>query len=490
MEITTLRSWIARLLELASVACVMLAVLAGMLMGSGISVTSRGVVQGLALLALLATILSMAAAGKWRLIRSWFWIVPILLLCLAFLQILLTPTSPTGLSDEVIDPSLVIRGYTASPFATAEWLLWGTAATLICAVTAHQLHGDRRVDVFFLVLGTVLVASAALGIFRTSLTGAPTAAATSAIGPASYRSWNQSEIPAGDTDGDSWFTPGTLSTVSPSFAGFLTSMHFGACVVAIVPVLLAIGIRRFTISRQVENRQWLGMPSGRLAIGASLLAILLTTLTCLFTPSAALAFGLGVGIAASLLLLQNPVPQKSFLAAAGGVVPLVIVLMTPFDVTGEGQGLWSNVSQAIVDNRSLLSILQSYPLFGCGLGSLGEVWSWHRSDAADIPPLASSLLALVCEAGLFGSFLFLAAAAYLGWRYVKARALFQRAYVNPDGLLLPTAYLASLLATVTVGLLGPGLEAPAVLLVAAVNCGLLIRAISVKDQPSEGEVRG
>lgn len=480
---SSFRHWTAWILELASVVLVLLAVTIGLLAGTSGGLLSRGVVQFLAAASLTITISSMLCAGHVRIVRTWFWVLPLLAIALASLQLAITWLSLPAEGDPISPATEPYLGYTANPYATVQWILWSAAAIVLCGVTTHQLRGERRTDVFFGLLALVVCGSGVFGHLQdrdqlsareqSDRRSIPSPDVATAIGPLAYVGWQQAVFPNDEVDGEAWFERDLPPATDSYLGGLANPAQFGISGVALLPILLFIAIRRVARAR-AAGPYWLANPQGHFGLAIGTLALCLTGLILFRAPTLTVALGLSTALGICLGLATNGSSRRLAALAALPLCAVAILSLTGLGPTGP----LTDVSSGLKDNGSLLGVLWSNPFFGCGFGALGDVWAWYRTDSASITPASSSLLALICEGGLSAAMLLVGAIAYITWKF---RSLGQGGRESSAH-----AYIGGLLGVIVVGGLGPGLENPAVLLLAAVVLGSLIRALATA--PMEGEL--
>lgn len=465
-----IRRWTAGILELLSVGLVVLAIAASLLLG-GTSIASRSLVQLAACLSLLAAVGGMLIAGRFRLVPTWYWVFPVALVGFGLLQFLATIVWLQG-GNAVPTKTEWFTGWTANPLATAHWVLWGSAVTILSFVTAHQLRGEVRTDAFFAIVAVLLTTAVLFAaISARDPSKSPQVAEAfeidvgSSFGLAAYSTWQQVVFADGETDGDSWFAR-DASGVEANRQ--LLAMQLGACAVALVPILALIAVQRIGRAYLIDGRYWMTTGQGIFGGALGLFALLLSAIVSIHTASLTIGLGLVTAIAVTMILHQMRQSYR-WIWLAGMMAPLLLIPVLQVYRSGGVSGAWVNVTQGISDNLSLLSLFGSHCLTGCGLGAVGDVWAWYRSEVASVGPATSSLLTFCCEGGLVATALLAGGSYVLLSQVVRYRSMLQTPQPSVN------AYVGSFVGLLIVGILGPGLEGPSSLLLAAVIVGQLVR---------------
>src|SRR5262249_37271397 len=135
----------------------------------------------------------------------------------------------------------------------------------------------------------------------------------------------------------------------------------------------------------------------------------------------------------------------------------------------------------IADSRALSQILFGHWLTGAGFGAIGDLWPMYRHEPLDVPARGSALISMIAEAGVPLAILtvVLLFFAYLRWRRVAPT-------LQSDARLTAAGVGGALAAWLAHAALGPGGDAPSVILLAAVFLGLAARSLAGAIRIPEG----
>ncbi|MGL5094920.1 MAG: hypothetical protein ACRDD1_04995 [Planctomycetia bacterium] len=466
--------------QTAGVLCVA-AVAAPLLMGGGVSAAARCVFGFAAAAALLAQLAAGFAVGRWRLPATLLWLPPLGFVALGFVQ-------AVG-----VGPAASVH-----PYATARWAGWAVGLFFVAVVASERLAAGPRHRAAVVALALLVAASGLAGGLQ-QLAGAkqlfgivsvqnrqlPVLArdvftSTTAVGAAAYTPWAASTSapaaeesfsdPSKPVDETTWFH--RRAADNPLFAAFLHPAHWSACAVVLAPLLFAGVLRLSAMAAASQWGEWSSTSEGQAAAGAWLLTLLLAVgAPGLGEPIPALAaiavgtlvVGATAGSLASAVKWGGPV----LLAAAGGAAARLSAF-------GGMEALDAWRRQAMLDAADILTMLWQAPVAGFGLGAAADVLPHYRQAPADAPLAAGSLLALAVESGWVGVGLGACAAGYLLLRWPLAVGR-----LDGDPRSAAAGGLGATAAFTVVGLLGVGLDAPAVYGVAVLAFATLASAFAV-----------
>lgn len=466
---------IADLLEYVTIASLLVTLVSGMILGSGVSATARGVFLALVGVTCLVSGFAMLFAGRWRIVRSLLWLPLFLFLCLGALQI--TPTVQAYLPENSLNGGDVIS---ASRHATLQMTIWLSGGIMLAFVVGSQIRTTDRLSVATGVLTLSLWVVGLVG-FGQTLLGRPQLAgfispddpkvpaiihdiygADSAHGLVAYGSWMQTS--SGDV---SLFVP--KAAAYRYFGGFLDAKHWAACVMVLVPMLLAMcvhlagyaGVGGWRTHGQTQQSwllwtvglcmsgtaAWMGDP---VVVPTVLTASLLITVFWMGPDERKRAF----------------FPGMAYLAVMAGICAayLSLIGVPPFL---ERFQAW------LSDSQSLREMLEGHWLFGIGLGSTGDVWPMYRSHSATVGHEGSSLLALAAEIGVVGSALIGVMMFYV---LIASFAVYSR--LDQDGRVALAGSWGGLVGLLLFGAFGPALDLPVVLGLAIFALACLMRALA------------
>lgn len=463
-----LRQRAAKWCSRASLALLLLALASGMFLASGVSPTARGVLELLACLALATTVAEMMLSGQWRIVRSSLWFVP---LALALLPVVQLGAAGCGVRLGGAAPWRGPGGDIAAPWATVESVYLFGACFVLFAVATAQLRSPARLGFVTGVLALVLVVSGIAAPLVAEPSPAGTLLAAAPWGMAGHQPW----IAVSETkraDDLAWFVPRADSTPRAGFAGFWSRQQWGACAVALVPVLGFLGSRLARRASERTGGAWYRDARGQLAIptwGAATILAGLTTYVLSWVALVALALGL---VGATLL---SPDGWRRPVARAAGGCLVAALIGCLVSLRGSGPATATEaMRQCLSDDASLARMFWDHRAIGCGLGGGAEVWSWYRVDTPDVPFAGSALLAFAAESGLLGIGI-LGAALVLSARALRAA----RWSLDGEAGLVALGLVAGLAGLVALGTLGPGPEAPVALALGVVLLGALARGLAV-----------
>lgn len=366
----------------------------------------------------------------------------------------------------------------------AHWLLGRAVAA------AQHLRTARRLRMIGIVMFALLATSCAIGVLQQTSKNrkpfgiVPMSNATpvlrdvysteTAIGLAAYRSWD--EVPASlgmrpsIANSSAYFAP--VAAATQPFAGFLQRQQWTICCIAVIPLLLTFAAQFLVQASAYGATDWPWTWEGKRALLWFAGALSLGGLATWFgDPIVVPAAVLAAAIAAAIL--AGPERGQAIRWAAVLWVVVVGVGAIRLGTAGGMQALQDRIAVASSDNRSLWSAFLDHRWFGCGLGASGELWTLYRSNPSDKPMQASSLLAAAVELGWLGMGIVAAVGLYSTgkWLWVRGR-------LDAQARLLVGGAASAVFAMTAFAALGPGLEAPVLLGIAAVLVGCLARGLS------------
>jgi hypothetical protein len=486
-----------------ALALLLTTIVIGVGLGGAGSLAVRTATTFVALAACGAIGLSCLCEGRWRFIGGSIWLLPIAVVFWAVLQFNLPARSGLALPNGQLVPSL---SSSWNSLATIQFAIWGIGLLVAMFVAAHAVRSASRMRTLgaviaglLLVVGAIgLVQSAArknqswtksyLGMYsaedrRLSSWGRDWVSNETSFGTRSITPWRRWDV-AADAKNDptnrrreSWLEPAPQTA---RFGTYLNTSDWAAAAGMLAPFLLAAGasyLRRFNgvgrLGWDAEAPQGLAF-----AVAAALLV--------------AAAAGLGdplVGIAGylfSLIVVVTMAPKAdrstlrwfgfaAFLFAVGTAVVAMVL-------QGGVGGIVASWNQWVADSTSLWQVLIGHWQTGAGFGAIGDVWPMYRHvPIDDVAPRGSSLLSLAAEAGapLVGLTLILLLLGCLRWRRVVPT-------LAPDARLLSAGVGGALAAWLAHAALGPGGDAPSVMLLVAVFLGLAARSLAGAIRIPEG----
>lgn len=483
----------AKWMDRTSVALIVAAAGSGMLLGGGVSVTARSVFALLAAGAFLASVAGMLAEGRWRIVKSPLLLLPIVLAIYALAQLAPLPgMSQYRASSAWVSPTTDrVLLVSANRHATLQSVCLLFAMGLLAAAAAQQLRTPRRLRFVGLCLAGILVASCIGGAMQQSaknrkvfgmfaLNGAAPAvrdvfSTETAIGLTAYQPWE--ELPAsramkpGNNNSSPFFS--TSESTAPLFAGFLHPNQWTACVVVLLPLLLAFAAQFANQAAVYGRTEWLTTWEGKRALVWLTLVLLLASLATWFGDPIAVPLSLLAAVVFGAFAATGPERLRaiklSLLACvlAGGVGVIRV------GTNGGVAPLLERVTQANADDRSLVQAFSDHRWFGCGLGAVGDLWSLYRPTASDQKVQVSSLLASAVELGWIGLGILGVALAYavVRWLWVRGR-------LDPQNRIVVAGLFAGFGGLLAMGAMGPGMEAPVILTLAALMLGCLARGLA------------
>ncbi|MBY0588059.1 hypothetical protein K2X85_12835 [bacterium] len=449
----------------------------GMILGSGSSAISRGVFLVLAATSVLLAFLAMLADGRWRIVRSFLWIIVTCWLGLAVAQIFPTLLNhlPQAMHPQENGAVSLYR------HATLQSIVWMSGVVaLLLSVSSHVRTGSMFANVTA-GLSLVLWGIGLIGFFQT-LADRPQLLGSidlndprlpsivrdiyggdPAAGMLAYHPWDQ--VTVAET---SFFAP-AMPTMR-FFGGFLDVRHWGASVAVLLPMLLAAccyyssfagigGFRTHTQSQQ-SNLFWLvglcmagtaAWMADPIVMPAILTISLLWVILFIGRPDRGTACRLGL----------------FYLLTMAGVCGGYWWLHGTLDFAKRYQE-WASTLPTI------MSLYQQRPLWGTGLATSSEL-GHPMSSIASI----NSLAALALEMGLLGISL-----VGLALLYILIRSIWVYRLLDRDGQIAWAGSTGSLLALALVSLVGPGLDIAVVAGLATFSLGCLMRtlAIGLRDE--------
>lgn len=492
-----------RWLRGGSIVLLVLACSSGMLFASGVSTTARVIFQVLALLSFVATIAEMALAGRWRLVRTPLWFLPLLLLALAVLQLQTLPTGLIGGLQSTWEAEGQTSSFSANRYATTQWLLWMSAASMLLFVAVEQLRTIGQLQATIGSLAVLLLASGVLSKVQSArhgpeflslmqtlkqtmpAVGRDLTRPDSSIGPFGYLPRAELQLPGNSADGNTWFVAGPPASAGPAVAGFWRSSQWTICVLALLPVLVGLSVAKLTHARETHGKRWPSQLEGQTGLALATLAISLGMVAGFHADPWEQGIPAVAGLMLGVLLVGQP-GRRMFLVIA--LVTAITLGASTAMRTTRPDGAASLVAerwrQALADNDSLCRLLGDHLWFGCGMGALGDAWPRYRVVSADQTQRASSLLALLGESGIVGLLLLAGSVVYVFVRWRRIRAA-----LSSGSRTLTASMVAGLVAVFFAGMCGPGLDAPVVWVLATLLFGGLARGLSGCEFAYQGEAR-
>jgi hypothetical protein len=470
-----MRRLTVRLLEQGSLAALVLSASSGMLLGSGVSATARGVFVVLASSAFVLAVLAMGLAGRLRVVASPLWWA---LLLVPILGVAQWWPGISSLSASVGIPAESLGSL--HRHATLHQVIWWSAGLLYVAAWTMQVRTMSRAVSVASILTLVLWGVGLVGwgqslLGRGELMGwvslddprlpavvSDVFSTRSAAGLLAYRPWESTsslEVPM--------YFP--MHHRADLFGGFLSARDWSACVVVLLPMLMGVcvylggfagvgGWRTHQQSRQmsllwlvglamVATSAWMGDPVTVPTVATLSLFVVVVMVSA---EDRKRAYGLGI----------------AYLLAMGGVCGAYALMKgTP--------AFASTLERWIADNRTLVDVFGEHWLLGTGLGTFGDIWPSYRSAPASLPHQVSSLAVWIVETGVVGG-----AMLALATLYVLIRALVVCRRLDAGGRAMLAGSLGGLVALVLTSLAGSGFELPVVMTIALSLWSVLMRSLA------------
>jgi hypothetical protein len=488
----------AMLWDRVALALLLTALVVGLGLGGAGSLAVRTTTTLLALASCGAIGLSCLCEGRWRFVGGSLWILPLAVVAWAGVQFFVPPmngglTLPNGQKIASISSSWNTLG-------TLQFAAWGMGLLVAMFAAAHAVRSASRMRTFAAALGCTLLFAAGIGMLQSArgsqkylgLYDADDRSLSAftrdwisnetSFGARSASPWRRWEVAAESTNDPNhrrrtaWLEPNVRTA---RFGSYLNASDWAAAAGMLAPFLLAAGacyLRRLTSASQLV---WdVDAPQG-LAF-ALVAAILIAAAAALGDPIVGIA-----GFLFSLMIVVTMAPKsdRAVLRRFGFLGLLFAV------VAGVGSTFLRGGTPALVeswrtygtDSAALSQILLSHWQLGTGFGSIGDVWPMHRTQPLDVAPRGSALISMAAEAGLPLVILavFLTFIGFLRWRKVAPT-------LSTDARLLAAGIGGSLAAWFAHAALGPGGDAPSVILLAAVFLGLAARGLAGAIRIPEG----
>jgi len=469
----------------------------GVGLGGAGSLAVRTVVTFLALAACGAIGLSCLCEGRWRLVGGPLWLLPIGVTVWAVVQFSLPAKAGLPLPSGRPVQSLSMSW---NSLATIQYAAWGVGLLIVMFASAHVVRSASRMRTLGVAIGSVVLLVGALGMLQTaagsssylgmysaedrrlSAFGRDWVSNESSFGVRSAMPWRRWDV-AADASADptsrrrqSWLEPAPQTA---RFGTYLNASDWAAAAGMMAPFLLAAGACYLRRLGGIGRLGWdVDAPQG----------LAFTVVAALLVAAAA---GLGdplVGLAGyliALIVVVTMAPKSdrgvvrrfgffALLAAIGAAVGSAFM-------QGGVNAVVASWKQWLADSTALLQILVAHWQTGAGLGAIGDVWPMYRHEPLDAAARGSSLVSLAAEAGapLVALTMILFLFGWLRWRRVAPTMV-------PDARLLSAGVGGALAAWLAHAALGPGGDAPSVLLLAAVFLGLAARSLAGAIRIPEG----
>jgi len=276
---------------------------------------------------------------------------------------------------------------------------------------------------------------------------------------------------------ESWLEPAPQTA---RFGTYLNTSDWAAAAGMLAPFLIAAGACYLRRLNGVNQLGWDADAPQGLAF-AAIAALLVAAAAGLGDPVVGVT---GYLFSLIVVVTMGPKSDRATLRRFGFAALLFAVGAAGVAMVLQGGvgGVVASWNQWIADSRALWQILVGHWKTGAGLGAIGEVWPMYRHDPIDaVAASGSSLLSLAAEAGapLVGLTVLLMFLGFRRWRRVAPT-------LSPDARLLAAGVGGALAAWLGHAALGPGGDAPSVLLLVAVFLGLAVRALAGAIRIPEG----
>ena len=466
---------IADLWEYLSIAGLLIALMSGMVLGSGVSSTARGIFLLLAATSFLFSGIAMLFAGRWRIVRSPLWLPLILLLGLGVVQ--MTPAAGQFLPKDALEGGDVVS---ASRHATLQMIVWLAGGIMLAFVVSSQI---RTADRFSIATGTLTLALWVVGLVGFGQTLLERPQLLGFISP------DDPKIPAvvhdiygadtahGLVAYGNWATATNVETTLfvPQaatyryFGGFLDARHWAACVMVLLPMLLASTIHLFGYAgvggwrtHGQTQQSWLLWTIGLCMAGtAAWMGDPVVVPAVMTLALAVVMFWIGQDERK-----RGFFPCMAYLAVMAGICGAYLWLVgTPPFL--ERFQTW------MADSKSFETMLQQHWLFGIGLGTTGDVWPMYRSHSSAVAHEGSSLFALGAEIGIVGIGIIC-----LMILYVLLRSMIVFRSLDQDGRIALAGSWGGLVGLLLYAAVGPALDLPVVLGLALFALACLMRSLA------------
>jgi hypothetical protein len=485
-----------------ALALLLTTVAVGVGFGGAGSLAVRTTATGLALASCGAIGLSCLCDGRWRFVGGSLWLLPAGVAGWAVAQFMIPPPAglkfPNGQTAESLSTSW-------NSFATIQYAAWGVGLLVAMFAAAHAVRSASRMrtlggaaaSVLLLVGAVGMLQSAApssrswtqsyLGVFsaedrRLSSWTRDWVSNETSFGVRASTPWRRWDV-AADSNNDStqrrrqsWLEPAPRTA---NFGAYLNASDWSAAAGMLAPFLLAAGA---CYLRRLSGAGRLGWdadaPQG-LAF-AAVAALLVAAAAGLGDPLVGVA-----GYLASLIVVVTMAPKRdrATVRKFGFFALLMAVGAGAGAAAMEGGvgGVAASWKRWLADSTALWQVFVEHWQTGAGFGAMGDLWPMYRQGPLDEAGRGSSLISLAAEAGvpLIALSVVLTLLAWRRWRRM-ARTM------PADVRLLSAGIGGSLSAWLAHAALGPGGDAPSVLLLAAVFLGLLARSLAGAVRVPEG----
>lgn len=471
------------MLDVLALLAVVMALISGMILGSGVSAVARSLFVLWAALALILGLVAMTFQGRWEFVPSLLWLVGASVLFLGVVQWW------PGLGRSMLGESSPHATISASPHATFQWVLWGGAAlALAVTIVAVVRHLGRMTSVttalavtlaLLGVIGTVQTMTSRHGIGgvldptdpRLPSFVADIYGVDSAVGLLAYRPWEGAEVIA-DTR---LFLPKRPDL--RLFGGLLDGRHWALAVAMILPLLTVAAIHSASMT---NGESWRTHVESHRAGLLGILGFALTAAAVWFGDPIIVPLAIVLPLVLVVLVMGRVHRARAVRFAAGLMLVLVVSAGLRFAFQGipDVSGRWQSWR---AESASYVAMLQDGGWLGVGWGAVPELLYSYRAFPSTLENQGGSFLAWGAEVGFVG----LALVAW-GVGYVVLRMAWSYRSLADDDRLALAGSLGALLALLVASLLGPGFDVPVLLGIALFACGMLIRALAGRFRIEEG----
>jgi hypothetical protein len=478
----------AMICDRVALALLLTTVVVGVGFGGTGTLAVRTTVTALALASCGAIGLSCLCEGRWRFVGGSLWLLPIAVAGWAAVQFAL-PSSANKLilpnGDEAASNSA-----SWNSLATIQYAAWGVGLFIAMFAAAHAVRSASRMRTFAAAVGCTLLLVAGVGMLqvarndqrflgmysaedaRMSAWGRDWVSNESSFGVRSSSPWRRWEVGA-DSDADSslrhretWLEPVPRTA---GFGTYFTATDWAAAAGMLAPLLLAAGACYLRRLKGAASIAWeVDAPQG-LAF-TLVAALLIAAAVVVGEPTVGAA-----GFLFSLIVLVTMAPRVDRpVLRKFGFVGLLLALgagAASAALNGGVNGIVQSWKLWLADSTALGHVFMNHWQVGAGFGSIGEVWPMYRQETLEVAPRGSALMSMIAESGapVAAVAVVLLFIGMLRWRKVAPT-------LPPDARLMSAGVGAAIAAWLAHAALGPGGDAPSVVLLAAMLLGLAVRA--------------